>query len=223
MKSKLFLCLVWVMLSSTVCARIDVPGEGVFTYADYAPYSDKPIDVRDVVEVDDGAEFVRVGVFLERRVVRREHDVVSGETEGLRHHKLRFGRAVGAAVILRQQPHDTGVRRRLDGKILTEARVPGKRLFHVFHIAADAGFIVKVKRCRIGLDDLFDLFLRHECFLFHVHNPFDSSKPSIRFMFWTAAPEAPLPRLSSRAVTVTRSSLPVTFSRILLVPAILFA
>ncbi|MBR3541578.1 MAG: succinylglutamate desuccinylase/aspartoacylase family protein, partial [Bacteroidales bacterium] len=55
MKSKLFLCLVWVMLSSTVCARIDVPGEGVFTYADYAPYSDKPIDVHYFIPSDGDA------------------------------------------------------------------------------------------------------------------------------------------------------------------------
>lgn len=55
MKSKLFLCLVWVMLSSTVCARIDVPGEGVFTYADYAPYADKPIDVHYFIPSDGDA------------------------------------------------------------------------------------------------------------------------------------------------------------------------
>ena len=55
MKSKLFLCLVWAMLTSTVCARIDVPGEGVFTYADYAPYADKPIDVHYFIPSDGDA------------------------------------------------------------------------------------------------------------------------------------------------------------------------
>ena len=39
----------------------------------------------------------------------------------------------------------------------------------------------------------------------HSARPAVSSKPSIRFMFCTAAPEAPLPRLSNRAVTVVRS------------------
>ena len=41
-------------------------------------------------------------------------------------------------------------------------------------------------------------------------SPSVSSKPSIRFMFCTAAPLAPLPRLSKRAVTVSWPSLPAT-------------
>ena len=48
--------------------------------------------------------------------------------------------------------------------------------------------------------------------------PSVSAKPSIRFMFWTAAPEAPLPRLSKTAVMVVWASLPQTVSRRWLVP-----
>ena len=40
--------------------------------------------------------------------------------------------------------------------------------------------------------------------------PVVSSRSSMMFIFCTAAPEAPLPRLSNRAVTVKRSSLPAT-------------
>ena len=38
------------------------------------------------------------------------------------------------------------------------------------------------------------------------HSPVASSMPSMMFMFWTAAPEAPLPRLSKSAVTLVWSS-----------------
>ena len=41
-------------------------------------------------------------------------------------------------------------------------------------------------------------------------NPVVSSRPSKMFMFWTAAPDAPLPRLSNNAVTVKAWSLPAT-------------
>ena len=51
-----------------------------------------------------------------------------------------------------------------------------------------------------------------------AYRPSPSSKPSIRFMFCTAAPEAPLPRLSNRAVMVVCSSWPQTISRSWLVP-----
>ena len=41
-------------------------------------------------------------------------------------------------------------------------------------------------------------------------SPVVSGNPSMMFMFWTAAPEAPFPRLSKRAVTVNASSFPAT-------------
>ena len=50
------------------------------------------------------------------------------------------------------------------------------------------------------------------------YNPSSSGNPSIKFMFCTAAPEAPLPRLSKRAVMVVCSSWPQTMRRSWLVP-----
>ena len=48
---------------------------------------------------------------------------------------------------------------------------------------------------------------------FYRFKPVDSSMPSMMFMFWMAAPEAPLPRLSKRAVTMVWFSWPVTMMR----------
>ena len=50
------------------------------------------------------------------------------------------------------------------------------------------------------------------------YSPSSSGNPSIKFMFCTAAPEAPLPRLSKRAVMVVCSSWPQTMRRSWLVP-----
>ena len=54
-------------------------------------------------------------------------------------------------------------------------------------------------------------------------NPVHSSKPSMMFIFWTAAPLAPFPRLSKRAVIVVCSSFPHTTSSRRFVPSSSFA
>ena len=51
-------------------------------------------------------------------------------------------------------------------------------------------------------------------------SPAVSSRPSMIFIFCTAAPDAPLPRLSNRAVTVVRLSFPHTIRRSTFVSAI---
>ena len=52
---RLTLFLLWSLLSFSVSARIEGPGEGVFTYADYAPYAEKPIDVHYFIPSDGDA------------------------------------------------------------------------------------------------------------------------------------------------------------------------
>jgi hypothetical protein len=51
----LTLFLLWSLLVFSVSARIEGPGEGVFTYDDYAPYADKPIDVHYFIPSDGDA------------------------------------------------------------------------------------------------------------------------------------------------------------------------
>ena len=51
---------------------------------------------------------------------------------------------------------------------------------------------------------------RRRPFGYSTFSPAVSSNPSAMFMFCTAAPDAPLPKLSKRAVTRIWSSLPVT-------------
>ena len=67
--------------------------------------------------------------------------------------------------------------------------------------------------------NLFHRLLLYGHKLLHS-SPSVSSKPSIKFMFCTAAPLAPLPRLSKRAVMVNASSLPATSRARSLSPAL---
>ena len=55
-----------------------------------------------------------------------------------------------------------------------------------------------------------NLFLLYIRIFNYKFNPFSSAAPIIKFIHWTAAPEAPFPRLSKRVETTMRSSLPYT-------------
>lgn len=57
---RLTLFLLWSLLSFSVSARIVGPMEGVFTYADYAPYADKPIDVHYFIPSDGDAALMPI-------------------------------------------------------------------------------------------------------------------------------------------------------------------
>ena len=102
-------------------------------------------NVRDIIQVDDSAEFSRVRVLLCRRIVGRKHDVISICPDSVGQHQLRKGRAVESEVIIVKDLHNIGIRRRLHGKIFTKSRIPGKRLFHRLRVLADSLFIIQIK------------------------------------------------------------------------------
>ena len=58
------------------------------------------LDMGEIIQVDNRAQFGRVGKLLRRRVVGGKHDLLPGKSAGLGHHKLRHGRAVRAAAAL---------------------------------------------------------------------------------------------------------------------------
>ena len=81
-------------------------------------------NVRDVIEIDDRAEFRGKRVFFSRRVVGGEHDVSPVRPRGVREHQFCHGGAVESEIIVIKDLHDIGIGRRLDGKILTESGIP---------------------------------------------------------------------------------------------------
>ena len=125
-------------------------------------------NVRDVIKVDDRSELCRKRVFLRRCVVGGEHDVRSVRSYGIREHQFRHRGAVKPKIIVVKDLHDRRVRRRFDGKILTEPGIPGKCRFDSFRILTDPLLIVQIKGCGPCLCDLFYLFFGDIGYFFHV-------------------------------------------------------
>ena len=123
-------------------------------------------NVRNIVQIDDGAHVIGIFKLVIRRVVGGKHNVLTDGADRLREHQFRFGRAVTAAAVFTQDLNNKGIRRSFYSKILFEALVPGKRFIEVFRIPADALFIVKIKRRRVlGRDLLQCIGTDKRCFL----------------------------------------------------------
>ena len=115
------------------------------------------LDVREVVEVDDGTELVRELILLEWCVVRGKHDVVAVEAAGVGHLKLGEGAAVRAAALFLQNTKDGRVRGRLHREILLEALIPAEGLIYLPRILTNALLVVQIERCRVGLRNFLHL------------------------------------------------------------------
>ena len=102
----------------------------------------KELDVADVVKVDDGAQLVGELEVGSRRVVGREHDVVSRDAQRAGDHELGIARAIAAAAVFVENGDERRVGVGLDGKVFLKARVPCKGVAHFLYVAADARLVV---------------------------------------------------------------------------------
>lgn len=125
------------------------------------------VNMCDVIEVDDAAELRTVCKFLVRRIIRGEHDVVSGKAAGVRKHQLRLRRAVHTAAVFLKNLHQIRIRCSLNRKILPKARVPGKGVKDCLSVSSNPCLIVNMKWRWHLPDDLFKLFLCDKWFFFH--------------------------------------------------------
>ena len=91
----------------------------------------KELDMADVVKVDDGAQLVGELKVGSRRVVGREHDVVSRDTQRAGDHELGIARAIAAAAVFVENGDERRVGVGLDGKVFLKARVPCKGVAHL--------------------------------------------------------------------------------------------
>mmetsp|Transcript_13677 Transcript_13677/g.38992 ORF Transcript_13677/g.38992 Transcript_13677/m.38992 type:complete len:323 (+) Transcript_13677:519-1487(+) len=102
---------------------------GVEAEADELGEAELPVhelDVREVVQVHDGARALGPLVLLEGCVVAREHDLLAPEAHLLGQDDLRDGGAVHAAALVAQDLADEGVRGRLHGEVVPVPRAPGE-------------------------------------------------------------------------------------------------
>ena len=85
----------------------------------------------DVVKVDDGAQLVGELKVGSRRVVGREQDVVSRDTQRAGDHELGIARAIAAAAVFVENGDERRVRVGLDGKVFLKAWVHAKAAAHL--------------------------------------------------------------------------------------------
>ena len=140
------------------------------------------VDVADVVEVDDGAEFESLLEFIGRSVVGGQHDLLSRDAACLGKEQLRQGTAVRPGTFFLQDLDDAGIGRCLDGEVLAELRRPPEGMLECPDVFADGLFVVDVERGGILPDDFLKPFFgNRKGFFCHVNalllvgcSPFES-------------------------------------------------
>ena len=131
------------------------------------------LNVGDVIQVDDAAEFGGKGKLTRRGVIRGEHNLLPRKTAGIAHHKLGLRGAVHAAAVLLQNIQQKGIWGRLDREVLAKALVPCKGLAHTGRVLAYASLVIDVKGRRIPGRNFPCLFQCQKCLFFH-NLPHDS-------------------------------------------------
>src|ERR1022692_1516016 len=146
-------------------------------------------DVGDVIEVDDRTQFFGPEVFFRWSLVRREHDVLAGNSDSLAQHQFCQARAVAAQTFLPQDLQQVRIRGSLDGKIFLEG-TPHECLVQPPSAGADRGLIINVKRRRVIANDLADgPLVKGEWLIDH-----DVSCVRDAFLWKTACRAASVPR-----------------------------
>lgn len=85
------------------------------------------IHIGGVVQIDVYAHLPRLAHIQRRRIVGGKDHVMARDANGLGQQQLRIGGAVAAAALLMEDFQQEGVGGGLDGKILPESGIPGKR------------------------------------------------------------------------------------------------
>ena len=106
---------------------------------------------------------------------------MSRDANGLGQQQLRIGGAVAAAALLMEDFQQEGVGGGLDGKILPESGIPGKRRLQRPGVGTDAGFVVNVKGGGDLLADFLCFFQSQKRYLFHSSNPLYSMQKTAYF------------------------------------------
>ena len=127
------------------------------------------VQMRDVIEVDDGTEFDCLLELIVGRVIRREHNLLARDPRRLRDDELCDAAAVRARPLLVEKLNDARVRQCLHGEVLAEVRCPRKGIAQAAEVRADLRLVVDVERGRISLDQRVCLLRTEWKFLFVHH------------------------------------------------------
>ena len=135
------------------------------------PHGCQKIHIGGIVQIDVHAHIPRLAHIQFRGDVGGKDHVVSRDAHGLGQQQLGIGGAVAAAALLVEDFQQEGVGGGLDGKILPESGIPGKRRLQQPGVGADAGLVVNVKGGGDLLADFLCFFQSQKRYLFHSLNP----------------------------------------------------
>ena len=126
------------------------------------------VDVRNIVEVDNGTQLRSRLVVGCGGFIRREHNVVARDAHSIAKLQLSCRRTVASAPVIAQDIDKERVRRGLYRKVFLEAWVPRERVAHRLHVSTNARLVIEMERRGVMLDDLIELSLRNEGLLVHA-------------------------------------------------------
>ena len=115
-------------------------------------------------------QLARVDKVLGGGHVGGEHDVVPRKAHGPGKHQLREGGAIHAAPLAFEHGEYIGIGIGLDGEVLAEAGIPGKRRLHAPRRFADALFVIEVEGRGVDRSDFVKLFGGTEGQLLHKYS-----------------------------------------------------
>ena len=115
------------------------------------------VQMGNVVEIDDGAEFDGLLKFIGRRIVGSQQNLFPFDARVIGDQKLRLAAAVGAGSFFMQDLDDARIRQGLDGELLAESRRPGERLLQRADVLPNGMFIVNMKRRGVFFYDFLQL------------------------------------------------------------------
>ena len=157
-----------IVADGEIAARVKPAADG---FGNGGKHLRDGIDIRIVVQIDDGAQPMGIGKILFGRTVRRKDNLISGCAKRFCKHKLGVGRAIKPHALLQKQVQKARRRRGFDGEILLKTRVPGKCLFGAADIFQDTFFIIEMKGGWIGFDNFFYLLERNKWLLHGITFP----------------------------------------------------
>ena len=124
-------------------------------------------NVGNIIQVDDGTQFCRVGILFRRRLIGREHDMFPGRANRFGQHQLGHGGTVKAEIIVPEKVHDGGIGRRLYRKVFSESFIPREGFLDCFRVGTDSRLIVDVPGSRINGRQLFCFFFADKGYFVH--------------------------------------------------------
>ena len=122
----------------------------------------------DIIEIDNGAQFLGFDEFLDGGVVGAHVNVGSGKTHPFRKNQLRQGTAVHAAAFFFKDLHQMGIGRGFHREIFLKGGETGKGVDKTPRVSANGLLIVNIKGRGVFFRQFGKKFIAERKCFFHL-------------------------------------------------------